>query len=464
MTCLFPLAAQTRGNGGRPATPRYRPAWHFSPARNFMNDPNGTLYSGGLYHLFFQYNPYGDVWGHMSWGHAVSRDLVHWKQGPVALREASGVMIFSGSAVIDRHNSSGLCTTPNHSCLIAIYTGYSNPGQNQNIAVSNDGGRTWTKYAHNPVIDIHSTAFRDPKVVWNQQTQRWIMVTVLADEHKVRFYASKDLIHWTQLSDFGPAGATGGAWECPDLLRLPVDGNPTHSKWVLAVGINPGGPAGGSAVQYFIGNFDGTRFTNGNTPTTTLWADWGADFYAISSWDTDPRGRPIWVGWMSSWLYANQVPTSPWRGQDSVPRVLSLKTFPEGIRLVQTPVEEEKALRGPAVHVGPQSIAAGHNLDLSRHGVAGSLLDIEASFDGQSARTYGLKLRVGKGEETLVGYDAVHHQLYIDRSHAGRSGFSPKFAGRQTAPLDLHGRPLKLHILMDRCSEARAVFRSPTPG
>lgn len=436
----------------RPATPQFRPAWHFSPARNFMNDPNGTVYAGGHYHLFFQYNPFGDVWGHMSWGHAVSRDLVHWRQLPVALREADGVMIFSGSAVVDAHNSSGLCTAPSHSCLIAIYAGHSDTAETQNIAYSNDGGRTWTKYAHNPVIDIHSKNFRDPKVIWDRQRRQWVMVTVLADQHKVRFYGSKDLLHWRQLSDFGPAGATGGAWECPLLFSLPVDGDARRTKWVLAVGINPGGLTGGSGVQYFIGNFDGTHFTDDNPPAQTLWADWGADFYALASWDNDPQGRMIWIAWMSSWLYANQVPTSPWRGQDSAPRTLTLKTFPQGIRLVQTPVAEIASLRGPAIHVRPLTIPSGADLDLTPRGVAGDVLEIDTVLNPGSARDFGVKLRTGQGEETLVGYDVERQQVYVDRSHSGLSTFSPKFASRQTAPLALRGQPLRLHILMDRCS------------
>jgi fructan beta-fructosidase len=220
----------------------YRPQFHFTPVRNWMNDPNGPIYYQGEYHLFYQYNPFGIEWGHMSWGHAISRDLVHWEHLPIALSEEKGVMIFSGSTVVDWHNSSGFCRAPGvevPSCLVAIYTGQSDTLETQNLAYSNDRGRTWTKYADNPVIDLHLASFRDPKVFWHEGTHRWVMVTVLSSQHKVRFFGSTDLRHWTALSDFGPEGATGGVWECPDLFPLPVDGDASQTKWVLSVNVTP---------------------------------------------------------------------------------------------------------------------------------------------------------------------------------------------------------------------------------
>ena len=240
----------------------YRPQFHFTPQTNWMNDPNGLVYFDGEYHLFYQYNPFGDTWGHIDWGHAVGRDLVHWQNLPVALPEESGVMIFSGSAVVDEKNTSGFGQNGKPP-IVAIYTGYhpADGRQDQRIAYSTDRGRTWTKYSGNPVIDINSTEFRDPKVFWYERNKRWIMVLVLAAERKVRFYASPDLKRWTHLSDFGPAGATGGAWECPDLFELPLDGKPGRTKWGLIVNLNPGGFAGGSGAQYFIGSFDGTHFS-----------------------------------------------------------------------------------------------------------------------------------------------------------------------------------------------------------
>ena len=237
----------------------FRPQFHFTPEKNWMNDPNGMVFYDGEWHLFYQYNPAGNTWGHMSWGHAVSKDLVRWEHLPLALAEENEVMIFSGSAVVDWKNTSGF-GKDGQPPLVAIYTGHytKKPLQNQHVAYSNDRGRTWTKFSGNPVLDVKMADFRDPKVFWHEPTSRWVMVVALATEKKVHFYASPDLKEWKYVGEFGPAGATGGLWECPDLFPLPVGGGGT--KWVLIVNINPGGPAGGSACQYFTGDFDGTRF------------------------------------------------------------------------------------------------------------------------------------------------------------------------------------------------------------
>jgi fructan beta-fructosidase len=264
---LFPigLASQAMGStaGGDAYNQTYRPQFHFTPAKNWMNDPNGLVYYQGEYHLFFQYNPSGNTWGNMSWGHAVSRDLVHWTELPVAIPQDAHEMVFSGSAVVDKNNTSGF-GTPGNPALVAIYTSLDKATgkQSQALAYSVDRGRTFTKYANNPVLDIGSDNFRDPKVFWYEPGHEWLMTVALSAEHKVSFYRSADLKHWDHLSDFGPAGATGGVWECPDLFPLPVDGDPHHVKWVLTVNINPGGIAGGSAAQYFTGTFNGTQFTN----------------------------------------------------------------------------------------------------------------------------------------------------------------------------------------------------------
>ncbi|WNM33685.1 GH32 C-terminal domain-containing protein [Streptomyces sp. Li-HN-5-11] len=249
---------------------QYRPQFHFTPAQNWMNDPNGLIHYKGQYHLFFQYNPSGNTWGNMSWGHAVSTDLVHWKQLPLAVPQDDEEMIFSGSVVLDRNNSTGFGTKKNPP-LVAIYTSAQKASgkQQQALAYSTDGGTTWTKYYDNPVLDIGSNNFRDPKVFWYAPTQRWLMAVSLADQHKISFYSSADLKHWTHQSDFGPAGATGGVWECPDLFPLPVDGDPKKTKWVLAVNLNPGGIAGGSGAQYFVGDFDGKKFTSDDSGTYT---------------------------------------------------------------------------------------------------------------------------------------------------------------------------------------------------
>ena len=418
-----------------------RPQFHFTPPRNFMNDPNGLVFYKGEYHLFYQHNPLGDRWGHMSWGHAVSRDLVHWEDLPVALREEDGIMIFSGSAVVDTHNSSGLCTPDgeDRSCLVAIYTGHTDTRQHQNLAYSNDRGRTWTKYAGNPVVDLGLKDFRDPKVFWHEPTHRWVMVTVLPDQHKVRFFASRDLKAWEALSDFGPAGATGGVWECPDLFPLPVDGEAGNTRWVLDVDLNPGGLRGGSGGQYFVGQFDGTRFVNDNPPDVTLWTDYGKDFYATMSYEGIPTadGRRIWIGWMSNWLYANDEPTSPWRGVLSVPRTLTLTRLPEGLRLVQQPVRELDALRGPAAPVTgsrPLPPSAEIRLDAARG----------------SWREMGLRLSSAAGEEVLIGITANPLEVFVDRTRSRSTPFHAAYPGRHAAPARWRGGRVGLRVLFDR--------------
>ncbi len=248
----------------------YRPQFHFTPKINWTNDPNGLVYHDGEWHLFYQYNPFGDLWGHMSWGHAVSTDLLRWKHLEVALPEEDGFMIYSGSAVVDKDNTSGF-GRGGKPPLVAIYTSRTESDQHQSIAYSLDRGRTWTKYSGNPVIDIDEAAFRDPKVFWHRQTKKWVMAVVLADRRKVRFYGSPDLKAWEHLSDFGPAGAYPVAnWECPDLFELPVEGEPGGAKWIFQVDSGRGHPWQGSGCQYFVGEFDGRTFRNDNPPETSL--------------------------------------------------------------------------------------------------------------------------------------------------------------------------------------------------
>ena len=435
----------------------FRPQFHFTPARNWMNDPNGLVHYKGEYHLFYQYNPFGDEWGHMSWGHAISRDLVHWEHLPVAIPEQNGVMIFSGSAVVDWRNSSGFCRTADpgdRSCLVAVYTGYTGKEQNQNVAYSNDRGRTWTQYPANPVIDLHLADFRDPKVFWHKASRKWIMVTVLSPQHKVRFFASTDLKHWRPLSDFGPAGAVGGVWECPDLFELTVDGEPDLTRWVLSVNLNPGGVAGGSGDQYFIGRFDGKSFSDENPSKQVLWADYGKDFYASTSFSDIPSsdGRHIWMGWLDNWEYAARVPTNPWRGAQSIPRVLKLRRFPEGIRLVQEPVAELRALRGRHVVVEKQTTRAANRMLESKE-VRGETLEIETEVEPGEATEFGLRVRKGPSKETVVGIDREKSELFVDRTRSGDTGFDPKFPGRHTAPMHLaDGQLITLRIFVDRSS------------
>jgi fructan beta-fructosidase len=432
----------------------YRPQFHFTPEKNWMNDPNGLVYYKGEYHLFYQFNPFGEKWGHMSWGHAVSRDLVRWKHLPVALAEENGVMIFSGSAVVDHNNTSGLCRNDNPkdtSCLVAIYTGHTETNQSQNIAVSNDRGRTWTKYAHNPVLDIGYKDFRDPKVFWHEPTRKWVMVVALAQEKKVRFYGSRNLREWQQLGEFGPAGLPGNdvVWECPDLFELPVIGQPGKRRWVLIVNVNPGGFTGGSGGQYFVGNFDGKTFTNDNAADAVRVVDYGKDFYAAVTFSDIPKtdGRRILLGWMSNWQYAQKEPTSPWRTAQSVPRVLALKQTDEGLRLTQQPIVELKRLRGQQV------IKRNLSLDgkASNTMIAGEALEIESTVEVKGDSVATIRLRAGTSE-TVIGYDAAKQVMFIDRTRSGDVSFDANVAGRHEARLPSRQGRVTLHIFVDRSS------------
>jgi len=436
----------------------YRPQYHFSPREHWTNDPNGLVYFEGEYHLFFQYNPFGDEWGHMSWGHAVSLDLLHWKQLPVALPEHDGIMMFTGSTVIDRGNTSGFCIG-GKLCLVAVYTGHT-PGtgerqalQTQNLAYSNDRGRTWKKYGGNPVLDLHMADFRDPKVFWFDKSGEWVMAVSLPNDRKVRLYGSPNLKQWHALSDFGPAGATGGQWECPELFELPVNGDQNEKRWVLKVGLNPGALQGGSGEQYFIGRFDGVRFVNENPSSLTLWTDYGKDCYCALTFNGLPRNEnPVMLGWMDNWQYAADLPTQPWRGQMTIPRKLSLRTTREGIRLYQEPIDSTQELR--AGHFGISRMS----IDEINRALFRSKFDGRHSFELRStislgnAREVGWKLLAEDGTATIVGYDRQARKFFVDRTHSGLVKFSKDFGARMEAPLSLEDNVLRLDVLVDRCS------------
>lgn len=586
----------------------FRPQFHFTPERNWMNDPNGMVFYDGEWHLFYQYNPHGDRWGHMSWGHAVSRDLVRWEHLPLALAEADGVMIFSGSAVVDHKNTSGFGVN-NQPPLVAIYTGHREGRQDQRLAYSNDRGRTWTKFAGNPVLDLKMADFRDPKVFWHEGTSRWVMTVALPAEKKVHFYASPDLKAWKYVGEFGPAGATDGVWECPDLFPLPIEGG--GSKWALIVNINPGGPAGGSGCQYFVGEFNGQTFTaeplppalaefvprgklvadfedgyagwkvegdafgkepaRGTLPhqqpvsgfkggrlvnsynnedrgqgTLTsppfeitakhisfligggaheqtrmdllvdgkavrtargrererltwqswevselrgktaeiqivdkhdggwghinvdhilladeparpasedaLWADFGADFYAAVSWSDVPPsdGRRVWLGWMSNWNYANDVPTSPWRSAMSLPRELRLVSTPAGLRLKQIPVAELKSLRGPASSFAGGT-AAEANAWIRNQALRCGPLELTFALEASEGLP-GVKLYAGDDQATVVAVDRHTGRVMIDRTKSGHTAFHPKFPSIQNAPLPRKDGPVALRLFVDASS------------
>jgi fructan beta-fructosidase len=437
---------------------RYRPQYHFTPRIHWMNDPNGLVYFNGEYHLFYQYNPFASRWGYMSWGHAVSTDMLHWEHRPVAIpygkEQEEG--IFSGSAVVDHENTSGF-GDGSMPPLVAVYTSHytrddGSTWQAQSLAYSTDGGITFTKYVENPVLEFDDPDFRDPNVSWIEEMGRWLMVVALPTQRKVQFYASDNLIDWDFLSDFGPAGATGGIWECPDMFKLPVDGDPDNLRWVLHVDLNPGSVAGGSGSQYFVGEWNGTHFipespAAGEEP---LWVDYGTDFYAAITWNNIPAedGRRLWVGWSNNWSYANEIPTSPWRSMQSIPRSLHLETIDNEIRLIQQPVRELETLRSSHIQLSNISIQD-ERLTLDEFGVQGSAYELLLQAEPANAETFGIKVRTGENEETVIIYNIVNGKLKLDRTRSGDTEFSERFSGSYEAPVSLEDGKLRLHLLVD---------------
>ncbi len=432
----------------------YRPWFHFTPEKNWMNDPNGLVYDRGEYHLFYQHQPEIPFFGPMHWGHAVSRDLVRWEHRPVALYpDPVQGQAYSGSAVIDRNNTSGLCRNlpgEETSCLAFLFTrhGGKDGKEKQCLAVSSDRGRTLELYDANPVLPNQGERdFRDPKIFRHAPTGRWIMVLAAFD--RVQFFSSPDLIRWSKLSEFGPAGTEPGVWECPDLFELPVEGLPGETRWVLQVDFNPGVVIGDSGGQYFVGRFDGTRFTTEQTVSRRV--DFGADFYASQSWSDTPGGRRVWTAWMNNWRYALFTPTEPWRGAMTVPREVRLAQRGGEIVLLQNPVAELETLRH-CLRFRTQDREVSGETDLL-DGVDGQALEILAVLDVSRTDRAALRVRVSEdGEEaTEIGYDAAETSLYIDRSRAG-AFFSKRFSGRHTAPLPLEDGLLALRILVDTSS------------
>lgn len=429
-------------------TELFRPQFHFTPELNWMNDPNGLVFWNGEYHLFYQHNPLGNSWGHMSWGHAVSTDLVHWQHLPIALYEDYGVMIFSGSCVADINNTSGFGTVENPP-LVAIYTGHGQGRQTQDLAYSLDNGRHWTKYEGNPVLDLKLSDFRDPKVFWHPATNRWVMVVSLAVEKKIHFYSSKNLKDWEFLSEFGPAGVDGKPnWECPDIFELPIENEPGKTRWVLEADMGSGAVAGGSGGEYFLGTFDGTTFVPDSRKSQ--WVDYGRDFYAPISWNNipDDDGRRIWIGWMNNWETC-LVPTSPWRSAMSVPRELKLRRLDDNLVLVQSPVSELQQLRGDLSETQNLQVTGIHKLENSP---SGKRLEIVIEFQPQTAADFGIKVASGPTQQTVIGYRVNSEELYVDRTRSGEVSFHPAFPGVHVAPLPARNGRVKMQILLDESS------------
>ncbi len=421
-----------------PTSDHFRPRYHFTARRNWLNDPNGLVWHAGEWHLFYQYNPHGDRWGHMSWGHAVSRDLVRWEELPVAIPEDDQHMIFSGSAVIDAHGVAG----HGKDAMIALYTGAGrgeDATQVQCLAASTDRGRSFAKDPANPVLDLGLKDFRDPKVFWHGPTARWVMATVRSTENRAELFASRDLRQWDHLSFVGPFDAPGELWECPDLIELPVEGGGTG--WLFKVDLIRCTDRPGSGTLVIAGDFDGATFTpeaDGAGRPILGWADRGSDFYAAISWDNTPRR--VWIGWMNCHDYAAITPTAPWRGAMTVPRSLSLRRIDGALRLVQQPVEALEALRGRAVPIEGQAWQWP-----SRH----FEVDLAVSLSTAPCR---LRLEDAKGQAVTIAYDPKAQALVVDRSGAGPLTDNPVYAAPMIAPLSPAKGVLGLRILADSCS------------
>jgi fructan beta-fructosidase len=423
---------------------KHRPQVHFSPTEGWMNDPNGMLYHNGEYHLFYQHYPDSNVWGPMHWGHAVSTDLVHWNHRPIALYPDSLGYIFSGSAVVDTENTSGLGSAVNPP-LVAVFTYHSkemeiagrNDYQFQGLAYSADNGQSWIKYENNPVLkNSGQNDFRDPKIFWHDETKKWVMI--LAAGNHAEFWASPDLKAWSKLSDFGEnLGAHGGVWECPDVFPLPT---PSGKKWVMLVSINPGAPNGGSGTQYFTGDFDGKIFTPDTRLDSTVWLDYGPDNYAGVTWFNAPSKRKILLGWMSNWAYANHVPTERWRSANTMPRDLSLSRVNNDWF-----VKSELSPEVSAAASEPHAVSAESSVSLDSTGAT----IIKATFP---ASKFSFILSNHIGDKLVIGYDAETKTFYTDRGSCGDNKFSENFKGLIMAPRISTASKINLTAVVDDSS------------
>lgn len=425
----------------------FRPVYHHTPAYGWMNDPNGMFYKDGVYHLYFQYNPYGSVWGNMHWGHSTSTDLMHWNfEGSAIVPDAWGA-IFSGSCVVDHNNTAGF----GKDAVIAFYTSAkASPWgdvQSQSMAYSLDNGKTFVKYEGNPILTSSEKDFRDPKVFWYAPGKHWVMM--LAVGQHMEIYSSVNLKEWKKEGEFGAMqGAHGGVWECPDLVEIPVEGT-REKKWVLICNLNPGGPFGGSAAQYFVGSFDGKKFVN-ESPTQTKWMDWGKDNYATVTWNNAPDGRCIALGWMSNWQYANNVPTRQYRSANTLARDLTLYREGQELYLKSTPSVEVKKARGKKVSIPSFRVSEKHeivNLFEDNQGA----YEVEILIQNAGASKIAFCLLNDKGEKVSMYYDLNRKQFVMDRSESGTVDFSKDFPAVTVAPANVD-KELTLRLFVDRSS------------
>ena len=400
---------------------KHRPLYHHTPQYGWMNDPNGMFYKDGVWHLCYQYNPYGSQWENLSWGHSTSTDLINWKAEPTALEPDALGMMFSGCCVVDKNNTAGF----GKDAIVALYT-TAGARQTQSLAYSTDGGKTFTKYADNPIITSNVPDFRDPHVFWNEEAGFWNMI--LAAGQQMSIYSAKDLKEWKHESDFGAEyGNHVGVWECPDLMKMNVKGT-NKEKWMLICNINPGGPFGGSATQYFIGQFDGHKFTCEDEPSETKWMDYGKDHYATITFDNAPEGRHVGIAWMSNWQYANQVPTKQYRSANSIVRDFGLFEYKGETYCSITPAKEMLAARGARVSQPTEAC------------------EIVVTVKGDAQIT----LRNAKGERVVMTYDDEEETFDMDRRRSGNISFSDAFPVVTSSPT--YGKVRQLRIFVDRCS------------
>lgn len=425
----------------------YRPVYHHTPVYGWMNDPNGMFYKDGVYHLYFQYNPYGSMWANMTWGHSTSTDLTHWTyEGTAIVPDAWGA-IFSGSCVVDKDNTAGF----GKGAVVAFYTSAkSTPWgdvQSQSMAYSLDNGKTFIKYEHNPILTSTERDFRDPKVFWYAPGKHWVMMLAVGQEMQI--YSSGNLKEWKKESSFGAMqGAHGGVWECPDLVEVAVEGS-KEKKWVLICNLNPGGPFGGSAAQYFVGSFDGKKFVN-ESPTQTKWLDWGKDNYATVTWSNAPAGRCIALGWMSNWQYANNVPTTQYRSANTLARDLTLYRVGGELYLKSKPSPEIKKARAEEKKIPTFEVKGNYEVASLLADNKGAY-EIEMTIENKGTSKIDFSLMNEKGEKVAMYYDVVRKQFVMDRSASGVVGFSRDFPAVTVAPVR-NTDQIHLRLFIDRSS------------
>ncbi|QCE34936.1 glycoside hydrolase family 32 protein [Acetobacteraceae bacterium] len=449
---------------------QWRPKIHFTAQKGFMNDPCGLIFDGNLYHLYYQLNPQSTQAGNPNWGHATSEDLYHWKDGPIAIEADQNGMAFSGSAILDPDNRSGLFqNNQQHPNLIAFYTKAAPNGQSQWIATSTDGGLHYKDYEKNPILNIGNNSFRDPKVLWHEASQKWVMVVALADQNKISFYGSKNLTSWDHLSDFGPTGLLGIEWECPNLTELKVEdrtqpnGQP-ETRWVFFISVNPGSPLGGSSTQYFIGNFDGKHFILEDT--SIRFVDFAKDNYALQVFNNFPNGEQAYIGWIGNWQYCEELPSHNWSGAMSLPRKIALRhRADQRLTLSQTPInidrlraqQRDLLLPGKTENtVGKLSPHENFTAKLPENTAIELLMDVAVEDRGSSepdgnfgrARHVLIDFSNDQGEKLRLGFDALSCQFWVDRGEL-RGFQNPFFTNNFSVALSKCIPKVSLHLILD---------------